>query len=200
MAYKTFVAGEEALASDVNSYLMSQTVARFANAAARTAALTAPVLNQMSAVDTSKSVPDIYDGAAWKPLGVTYERFWSGNGPAIMGAVQNDYTITTFTMPITGVILLSGIANFIPAAGQPASPISASVIASASSIPSPAVSAPSNLVLNANGYQATLPFHAKWNPVTAGTAVTIRGGMVTSAGQVTFNWWMGTLRLIPLEF
>ena len=51
MPFKVFVAGEEALAADANSFLMSQTVPRFTNAAQRTSQLTAPVLNQLSMRD-----------------------------------------------------------------------------------------------------------------------------------------------------
>lgn len=65
MAYKTFVAGEEALASDVNSYLMGQSVARFANAAARTAGLASPALNQLTMLDSNPGVVDYWTGSVW---------------------------------------------------------------------------------------------------------------------------------------
>lgn len=65
MAYKVFTAGEEALASDVNSLLMAQTVARFATAAARTSALTAPVLNQLSILDNRPGVVQYWTGSVW---------------------------------------------------------------------------------------------------------------------------------------
>lgn len=65
MPYKIFAAGEEALASDVNSQLMSQTVARFATAAQRTSLLTAPVLNQLSILDTRPSAIQSWNGSAW---------------------------------------------------------------------------------------------------------------------------------------
>ena len=68
MAYKVFVAGEEALAADANSYLMSQTVARFASAAQRTSQLTAPVLNQLSALDTRPGIVQYWTGSTWVDL------------------------------------------------------------------------------------------------------------------------------------
>jgi hypothetical protein len=68
MAYKTFVAGEEALASDVNSYLMSQTVARFASASARTAGIASPVVNQLTMLDTGPGVIQYWNGSAWADL------------------------------------------------------------------------------------------------------------------------------------
>jgi hypothetical protein len=69
MAYKTFIAGEEALASDVNSLLMSQTVARFASAAARSSALTSPVLNQLSMRDDNPGRTECWNGSAWVDAG-----------------------------------------------------------------------------------------------------------------------------------
>lgn len=72
MAYKTFIAGEEALAADVNSYLMSQTVSRFASAAARTAAITAPVLNQLTMRDDRPGVVERWNGIAWVNLSTMF--------------------------------------------------------------------------------------------------------------------------------
>lgn len=67
MPHKIFVAGEEALATDVNSYLMGQVVARFANASARTSALVSPSKNQCSALDTRTGL-DAWNGSAWVDL------------------------------------------------------------------------------------------------------------------------------------
>lgn len=69
MAYKVFVAGEEALAADANSYLMSQAVARFTNATQRTSQLTAPVLNQLSMRDDRPGIPEFWNGSAWTGAG-----------------------------------------------------------------------------------------------------------------------------------
>lgn len=68
MAYKNFVAGEEALAVDVNSYLMSQTVSRFTNATQRTAQVTAPVLNQLTVLDDRPGQIQYWNGSAWLDL------------------------------------------------------------------------------------------------------------------------------------
>jgi len=68
MPYKVFVAGEEALAADANSYLMSQTVPRFTNATQRTSQLTAPVLNQLSMRDDRPGVLERWNGTAWVNL------------------------------------------------------------------------------------------------------------------------------------
>jgi hypothetical protein len=76
MPYKVFVAGEEALASDANSYLMSQTVPRFTSAAQRTSQLTAPVLNQLSIRDDSGGLTERWNGASWEPVGSSAELFY----------------------------------------------------------------------------------------------------------------------------
>lgn len=80
MAYKTFVAGEEALASDINTYLMSQTVSRHASASARNAAITAPVKGQMTVLDTDIFQPEIYTGTAWAVMGGFYQRWFHSTG------------------------------------------------------------------------------------------------------------------------
>jgi hypothetical protein len=77
MAYKTFVAGEEALASDANAYLMSQAVPRFTNAAQRTSQLTAPVLNQLSMLDAAPGRLDAWSGSAWVAASAGAELFYN---------------------------------------------------------------------------------------------------------------------------
>lgn len=69
MPYKQFNVGDEALASDVNTYLMGQTVMRFANAAARDAALTSPTVGQVVSLDDSAGLLWVYRAGAWNPQG-----------------------------------------------------------------------------------------------------------------------------------
>lgn len=64
MPRKTFVAGEEALAADVNTYLMDQVVPRFATAAARDSAIPAPVAG-MTCLLTGTMALQIHDGTIW---------------------------------------------------------------------------------------------------------------------------------------
>lgn len=61
--FKTFVTGEVLTASDTNGYLM-QGVNVFANAAARTAAITSPQEGQMSFLKDTDST-EYYNGSAW---------------------------------------------------------------------------------------------------------------------------------------
>jgi len=66
--FKTFTAGSVLTASDVNNYLMEQSVMVFANAAARDAAITAPERGMIVFLSDSGSVL-VYYGATtgWRP-------------------------------------------------------------------------------------------------------------------------------------
>lgn len=64
MAYKTFIAGTEGLASDINTYLMNQTVMVFADATARNAALTSPTEGMVTYQEANDHLT-IYNGSSW---------------------------------------------------------------------------------------------------------------------------------------
>jgi hypothetical protein len=83
---KTFTAGDVLTASDVNNYLMDQTVMVFAGTAARSSAIPTPS-EGMFAVTTDNDQVDYYDGSAWVPAlpvgaWTSYVPVWSGNGTA----------------------------------------------------------------------------------------------------------------------
>jgi hypothetical protein len=61
---KTFVAGDVLTASDVNSYLMDQSVMRFATASARSSALPSPSEGMVVYLDSTNAV-EVYDGSSW---------------------------------------------------------------------------------------------------------------------------------------
>jgi hypothetical protein len=198
--YKLVNPGDEALAADVNGLYMSQTVPRFASASARTAAIAAPAVNQLSNLDTAKGAPDYYNGSAWVPLGVAYERFfYNSNTYAIANAT--DFLIASFAMPVSGVIIVQGILQVFP--GTVAGATVAIVQASATSIP-PATNAPasSGPGLAANAYYSPLPFVGRWANVAAGTNVTLNASARSSVptNGVVFNSMAGTIRIIPAEF
>lgn len=64
MAYKTFVNGFALNASEVNAYLMNQTVMVFADSSARSAALTSPTEGMFTYL-TGTNAFEYYDGSAW---------------------------------------------------------------------------------------------------------------------------------------
>ena len=67
MPIKTFVAGSVLGASDVNTYLMNQSVMTFANTAARNAAITSPSAGMLSFITNIKTL-ELYDGVGWTAI------------------------------------------------------------------------------------------------------------------------------------
>lgn len=65
MPFKVWSIGEEVLAADFNNYVQSQVVSRFSTAAARTAAITAPVLNQLTMRDDLPGLLEYWSGVSW---------------------------------------------------------------------------------------------------------------------------------------
>lgn len=66
--YKLFNTGDVLLASEVNTYLMQQTVMVFANASARTTALSGVLAEGMVSYLQDTNVVEIYNGSAWASL------------------------------------------------------------------------------------------------------------------------------------
>jgi hypothetical protein len=66
VAYKVFTNGSTLQASELNENLMQQSIAVFSNAAARTAAITAPVEGQMTYLEDSNRY-ETYDSSSWVP-------------------------------------------------------------------------------------------------------------------------------------
>ena len=67
MAYKTFANGFPLPASDLNNYLMNQSVIVFADSTARTAALPTPTEGMITYLEDTNTV-EVYDGAAWTDI------------------------------------------------------------------------------------------------------------------------------------
>lgn len=68
MAYKTFQNGYPLPASDLNNYLMNQSVIVFADSAARTAALASPTEGMVTYLEDDNTLY-VYTGADWVALG-----------------------------------------------------------------------------------------------------------------------------------
>jgi hypothetical protein len=64
--FKTFAVGEVLTSSDVNPYLMQQTVMVFASAAARSTALSTNVAEGMVSYLSDSNTLWFYNGAAWE--------------------------------------------------------------------------------------------------------------------------------------
>ena len=98
LGFKTFTTGEVLTAADVNGYLM-QGILVFANAAARSSAITSPQEGQYSFLKDTNAL-EYYDGAAWvgAPVGditsVTAGTGISGGGSSGAVTITNDMATT----------------------------------------------------------------------------------------------------------
>lgn len=90
MARKTFLNGYPLPASDLNTYLMDQTVQTYADATARTAALATPTEGQMSYL-ADQNTAYVFDGSSWnavvdaKNYGATLPNGAAGKNKVING-------------------------------------------------------------------------------------------------------------------
>jgi hypothetical protein len=107
LGFKTFTTGEVLTAADTNGYLM-QGVLVFANAAARTAAITSPQEGQMSFLKDTNST-EYYDGAAWQTVSTT------GGQTLISTTTLSGASITLSSIPATYLNLKLVIEDYLPA-------------------------------------------------------------------------------------
>lgn len=102
MAYKTFTAGTLATASDVQTYLMNQTVMVFADAAARNAALTSPSEGMVTYQEGSDHLT-IYNGSAWIP----FDTSWTTYTPTLSGVtLGSGYTLSAAYVSIGKTVIV----------------------------------------------------------------------------------------------
>lgn len=107
MPRKTFANGFPLPASDLNTYLMDQSVQTYADATARTAALATPVEGQMSYLaDTNTAY--VYDGSSWnavvdaKNYGATLPNGAAGRNKVINGGFEIWQRATSAAIISTG--------------------------------------------------------------------------------------------------
>lgn len=105
MPFKTFVNDEFLEATEVNDYLMEQTVMTFASAAARTAALTAPTEGMVTYLNDTNLLY-VYNGTSWNvvPSGsVDQTLVWTKAGNMGSAAVKMTY-LSSHVISLNGVI------------------------------------------------------------------------------------------------
>ncbi len=88
MPRKTFVAGTLATASDVNTYLMDQSVMVFASAAARNTAIPTPT-EGMFTYQTTNDHFTVYNGTEW----IVYDTAWTTYTPTLTNITLGNGTV-----------------------------------------------------------------------------------------------------------
>lgn len=119
--FKTFTAGSVLTASDVNNYLMEQSIMVFATTAARDAAITSPEAGMVAYINSSDVNRGfyIYNGTAWQrgggwnmPWGLMPATSGGTNGMAYRTGLSVDYSSgNTMTAVTNGSITVSVVAN-----------------------------------------------------------------------------------------
>jgi hypothetical protein len=122
MPYQVFTAGQEALAADVNTMLMSQTVSRFSTAAARTAAIASPVVNQMTVLDSRPGVTQYWNGSQWtdmSPMLLAYTESTMAQAGITSTAVDvNGLSTGAVVLPAGRRLRLEAYAAFVKTGGE----------------------------------------------------------------------------------
>lgn len=183
MTYKTFVAGEEALASDVNTHLMSQTVSRHASASARSAAITAPVRGQFSVLDTDVMDLQIYTGSAWTSFVNTAIRYLHQTGYGTIGSGANmTVTTPTFTYPRIANVLVQFQVYMTLSSGSGAGGWNFRVVTNG--VNAPAVAPFSFISQTPNFTGGTIPVTALYRNVPANTNIAPSINVAGTGGAV----------------
>jgi hypothetical protein len=99
MAYKVFTAGTLATASDVNTYLMNQSVATFSTTSARNSAITSPVEGQLAYINAN-DILTYYDGSAWQNL--LFSTAWVAYTPTLSNVTLGSGGTSAFYYQVVG--------------------------------------------------------------------------------------------------
>jgi hypothetical protein len=98
---RTFVAGEVLTASNINSFLMNQVVAIFADAAARTAAIPSPIKGNLTYLQDVDRV-EKWNGTAWTPVAGGF------TARSVITATNSSWPVPSLGFPIVKVTAVGG--------------------------------------------------------------------------------------------
>lgn len=99
MPFKEFAVGEKLTASDVNSYLMEQSIATFSSAGARNSAITAPVEGQIAYITGSDSFT-LYNGSGWQNM--LFASAWIAYTPTLTNITLGSGGTSAFYYQVVG--------------------------------------------------------------------------------------------------
>jgi hypothetical protein len=175
--FRTFAAGEVLTASNVNTYLMQQSVQNFAGTAARSSAVTAPSEGMVAYLQDTDQL-SYYDGASWitapgaRPLLIAPEERVNVAASSATGTVNlNSATdsVTYFTV--------NASANFTVNLRGNASLTMNNALQTGEAITS--------VFLNTNGTVAYYPTVVQVDGGTAGVSTRWQGGAAPTAGNTS---------------
>jgi hypothetical protein len=102
MPRKTFTAGTLATASDVNTYLMDQSIMTFANASARNTAIPSPTEGMVTYQSTADHLT-VYNGTDWIPFDIG----WTTYTPTLAGVtLGTGYTLSAAYTTIAKTVIV----------------------------------------------------------------------------------------------
>lgn len=104
---KTFVNGDILTASEVNTYLMEQSVMVFASASARTAAIGTATEGMVSFLKDTNTI-DVYDGATWYTIGIANNPAWTSYTPALTNMTIGNGTLACYYVQIGKTVHVRG--------------------------------------------------------------------------------------------
>lgn len=99
MPFKEFAVGEKLTASDVNTYLMDQSIATFSSAGARNSAITTPVEGQIAYITSSDSFT-LYNGSAWQNM--LFASAWIAYTPTLTNITLGSGGTSAFYYQVVG--------------------------------------------------------------------------------------------------
>lgn len=99
MSFKTWAVGEKLTASDVNSYLMQQSVMYFATTTARNSAISSPVEGMIAYIEDS-NIYTFYDGSAWQNL--IFASAWTAYTPTLSNITLGSGGTSAFYYQVVG--------------------------------------------------------------------------------------------------
>jgi hypothetical protein len=102
MPFKTFTAGTLATASDVNTYLMNQSIPTFSSAGARNSAITSPVEGQFAYVN-SNDILSYYTGSGW--ANALFASTWVAYTPTLTNITLGSGGTSAFYYQVVGKTL-----------------------------------------------------------------------------------------------